>query len=126
MSRRLLVVIDDEEDILDLLEYNFSREGFEVEVFQRGKPALEFVAQRRPDLILCDWMMPEMSGLEVCQQLRSGQEHADVPFVMVTCRQESEAFRQAMAAGATDYIIKPVHIHELMGRVRSILAKKSA
>ncbi|TAE50938.1 MAG: response regulator [Bacteroidetes bacterium] len=123
MDRRLLVVIDDEEDILDLLEYNFIRGGFEVEVFNRARPALDYIRDHRPAMILCDWMMPEMDGLELCKRLKSDVHFCDIPFVMVTCRQESEAYRQALAAGVTDFIVKPVHIHELMGRVNQLLQK---
>ncbi|GAB4429789.1 MAG: hypothetical protein OHK0039_48450 [Bacteroidia bacterium] len=119
----LLIIIDDEEDLLDLLEYNFSREGFRVAVFNRAQPALEYIRTRRPDLILCDWMMPEIDGLECCRRIRSDQATAQVPFVMVTCRTGQASVQQALAAGASAYIPKPIHMRELLGRVRHLLGQ---
>lgn len=120
-EQRLVVIIDDEEDILDLLEYNFLREGFCVEAFNRAKPALEFVSRQKPDAILCDWMMPEMTGLELCRAIKENISLADIPFLMVTCRTETTAVKMALAEGVTDYIRKPVRISDLIGKVQTII-----
>lgn len=122
----LLVIIDDEEDILDLLSYNFTREGFEVAAFERAAPALDFLQDRRPVVILCDWMMPGMDGLEFCRQVKGNLELADIPFVMVTCRSEKTAQRMAMAEGVTDFIVKPIRVQDLVARVRSLLQDQAA
>ncbi|MEZ4775269.1 MAG: response regulator [Bacteroidia bacterium] len=120
-EQRLLVIIDDEEDILDLLEYNFLRVGFCVEAFNRAKPALEFLSQKKPAAILCDWMMPEMTGLELCRAIKENISLADIPFLMVTCRTETSAVKMALAEGVTDYIRKPVRISDLIGKVQTII-----
>jgi DNA-binding response OmpR family regulator len=122
MSHPLLVIIDDEEDLLDLLTYNFERHGYQVAAFDRAAAAQEFIAQRRPDLVLCDWMMPEMTGLALCKQLKDSLDWADLPFVMLTCRTERSAKRQALAAGVTDFITKPVGMQQLLSQVDNILA----
>lgn len=122
----LLVIIDDDEDILDLLSYNFTREGFEVAAFDRAMPALEFLHGRRPVAILCDWMMPGMDGLELCRQVKGNVSLADIPFVMVTCKGEKTAQRMAMAEGVTDFIVKPVRVQDLVARVRSLLQDQAA
>ncbi|MDX1908614.1 MAG: response regulator [Bacteroidia bacterium] len=119
--KKLVVIVDDEEDLLDLFEYNLAREGFAVEAFDRAGPALAFIRDNRPDIILCDWMMPEMTGLEFCQQVKSSLPMADIPFMMVTCRQESEARLQALSAGVTDFVVKPVPMQDLLSRIQTIL-----
>ena len=126
MSKHLLVIVDDEEDLLDLYEYNFMREGFEVKVFNRARPALNFVSTHRPSLILCDWMMPEMTGLEMCKQMKNSLHLANIPFVMVTCRNEMLARREAIAAGATEFISKPVPLSFLLSRVNELIAQRPA
>ncbi len=122
----LLLIIDDEEDILDLLSYNFSREGFTVAAFDRGEPAMEYLSHHRPDLILCDWMMPGLSGIEICRQIKSNLDMADIPFVMFTCRSEKAAIREARAEGVTDFIVKPVRILELIHRVKGLVQDQAA
>ena len=125
MSQELLVIVDDEEELLDLFEYNFKRHGFLVKVFNRALPAWEFIANNKPDMILCDWMMPGMNGLEFCRRLKSDISLADIPFVMVTCRNGQEALNVARAEGVTDYITKPVGIQELIKRVKALLDNRS-
>lgn len=122
----LVLIIDDEEDILDLLSYNFSRAGFRVAAFEEASPALDFLGANRPEAILCDWMMPEMTGIEVCRKVKSDFELADIPFIMVTCRSEKSAIREARAEGVTDFIIKPVRINELVDQVKTLVAEQAA
>ncbi|MDP5172742.1 MAG: response regulator [Bacteroidia bacterium] len=122
----LLLIIDDEEDILDLLSYNFGKEGFEVATFDRADLALKFLEGRRPDAILCDWMMPGMDGLEFCRRVKSSVLFADIPFVMVTCRHEKLAEKLAISVGVTDFIVKPVRVPQLVSRVRTLLGEQAA
>lgn len=124
MQKHLLVIVDDEEDLLDLYEYNFLRKGFEVKAFTRARPALEFVSGTQPDLILCDWMMPEMTGLELCKQVKNSMSLSNIPFVMVTCRNELAARREAIAAGVTEFISKPVPLSLLLSRVSELISQR--
>lgn len=121
MSLAKLVIIDDEEDLLELLAYNFQRKGYEVVSFNRALPAMDYIRKERPDLVLCDWMMPEMDGLSLCKRLKGSIDMADLPFIMFTCRTESLAERQALAAGVTDFITKPIGMTELLDRVNQVL-----
>ena len=122
----LVLIIDDEEDILDLLTYNFTRAGFRVAAFEEASPALNFLGSNRPEAILCDWMMPGMTGIEVCREIKSNLHLADIPFIMVTCRSEKSAVREAKAEGVTDFITKPVRIPDLVNRVKNLLAEQAA
>ncbi|MCI4668131.1 MAG: response regulator [Bacteroidia bacterium] len=121
MVKPLVVIIDDEEDLLDLYEYNFAKRGFEVITFLRAKSALEFLQKNQPDIILCDWMMPDMDGLDFCKRIKSNLKLADIPFMMVTCKTEKSAIRQALAAGVSDYVAKPIGMDELVAKVNFIL-----
>jgi len=126
MERNLLVIIDDEEDILDLLRYNFVRKGFEVETFESAHTAWSFISQRRPDVILCDWMMPGMNGLDFCKKVKADHALSSIPFIMVTCRNERTAISQAYAAGVADYVVKPVRLLDLISKVKDLLSQKSS
>ena len=121
MQEPLVVIIDDEEDLLDLYEYNFSKRGFRVITFDRAKIALEYITKDLPDIILCDWMLPDMDGLDFCRLVKSILNMADIPFLMVTCKTENTSIRQALAAGVSDYITKPIGMEELVSRVNFIL-----
>ena len=121
MRNKLIVIIDDEEDLLDLMEYNFSKEGFKVKAFSRAKKAIDFMGKKKPDMILCDWMMPEMNGLELFQYLKLRDQLGGIPFVMVTCRTENSAVSQAFSLGVTEYIKKPIPIRDLISKVSSLM-----
>lgn len=125
MVKPQVVIIDDEEDLLDLYEYNFSKRGFEVLTFSRAQDALEFLYRQQPDIILCDWMMPGMNGLDFCKRVKSNFEMADIPFMMVSCKTERSAVRQALAAGVSDYVSKPIGMNELVAKVNFILRSES-
>ncbi len=121
MNQPLLVIVDDEEDLLELYAYNFKRRGFAVKTFERAKPALHFIRKNRPALVMCDWMMPEMDGLELCKAIKSSLALADLPFVMVTCRTERLAKSEALAAGVTEFLTKPIGMENLVQRIKSLL-----
>lgn len=116
-----LVIIDDEEDLLDLMEYHFNKKGYEVHVFERATKAWEFMRKVRPDMILCDWMMPEMSGIEFCKKVKNSLTLSDIPFVMVTCRGEKSAKQRALAEGASAFIRKPILMPDLVERISEVM-----
>lgn len=122
-QQRLIVIIDDEEDLLDLYEYNFIKHGFEVATFDRATNALAYIRERHPVAILCDWMMPEMDGLELCKRIKSDIELAEIPFLMVTCRTDKNSVKQALASGATDFITKPIGMTQLIQHVNAIITQ---
>lgn len=121
MVKPKVVIIDDEEDLLDLYEYNFAKRGFEVLTFNRAKAAIDYLHSHQPDIILCDWMMPDMDGLDLCKMVKSNLKMADIPFMMVTCKTEKSAIRQALAAGVSDYVSKPIGMEELVAKVNFVL-----
>lgn len=123
MSRRHLFVVDDEQDILDLLEYCLRKEGYEVSVFQDALTALECIEHHSPDLILSDWNMPNMDGLEFCRAVKFDNRYAHIPFVMITCRDDEIDIVSALELGAEEYMVKPFRIRELVTRVKKIIKR---
>lgn len=122
MTARILVVEDDDA-LITLLRYNLVAEGYEVETASRGDDADALLRQRIPDLIMLDWMMPGLSGIELCRRLRARPETRQLLIVMLTARgQESERLR-GLATGADDYIVKPFSVPELLARVRGLLRR---
>lgn len=121
MQQPLVVIIDDESDILDLLTYTFTRRGYAVKGFSGAREALEFIRGERPAIILCDWMMPEMDGISFTRYVKRNIELAEIPLVMVTCKNDWSAKRTALAAGVTDFISKPVRMDVLASRVQALL-----
>jgi len=123
-NTRKLIIIDDEEDLLDLMEYHFEREGYEVHAFDRATSAWEFMSNIRPDIILCDWMMPEMTGIDFCKKVKSNLSLADIPFVMVTCRSEKSAMQTALSEGASAFIRKPILMPDLVKQISEVVSLK--
>ena len=122
-SKPLILVVEDEASLVTLLRYNLEGAGFEVMEAIDGEEALVAVAERKPDLILLDWMLPLVSGLEVCRQLRRRPESRDVPIIMLTARGEEEDRIRGLDNGADDYVTKPFSPSELLARVRAILRR---
>ncbi|MFC0409639.1 phosphate regulon transcriptional regulator PhoB [Roseomonas elaeocarpi] len=122
-GRPTILVVEDEAPLLTLLRYNLERQGFRVDEAADGQEALLRVAEDRPDLILLDWMLPALSGLEVCRQLRRRPATRDLPIIMVTARTEDQDAVRALDTGADDYISKPFAIDALLARIRALLRR---
>src|SRR6201981_2795806 len=122
MSARILVV-EDEEALTTLLRYNLEAEGYEVETVARGDDADTRLKERLPDLIVLDWMLPGLSGIELCRRLRARPETKQLPIIMLTARGEESERVRGLATGADDYIVKPFSVPELSARVRALLRR---
>jgi two-component system phosphate regulon response regulator PhoB len=118
-----ILIVEDEEAIRVLLSYNLQKEGFRVRECDSGEDVMRVVAEDRPDLIVLDWMLPGISGIEVCRLLRARAETRDIPVIMLTARGEEAERVRGLATGADDYVVKPFSVPELMARIRSILRR---
>ena len=123
MSATKVVVIEDEPDILELIEYNLRREGFEVATATSGRTGLSVIGREKPDLVLLDLLLPGLDGLDVCRRLRSVESTRDLPVIMVTARGEESDVVLGLGVGADDYIHKPFSPRELVARVRAVLRR---
>jgi len=122
MKPRILIV-EDEAPVVTLLRYNLEREGYDVDVAVDGEEALVSVDENPPDLILLDWMLPEVSGIEVARRLRRGAKTKSIPVIMLTARSEEADTVRGLEAGADDYLTKPFSPAELLARVRALLRR---
>jgi len=120
-----ILVVEDEAALMALLRYNLERQGFIVEEATDGQEALLRIAEAKPDLVLLDWMLPAMSGIEVCRQIRRRPATRDLPVIMVTARTEDQDAVRALDTGADDYIAKPFAVEALMARIRALLRRAS-
>ncbi len=118
-----VLIVEDEAALVELLRYNFEQEGFRVSAAADGEEALIMVAEDPPDIIVLDWMLPLMSGLDVCRQLRRRPETRNVPIIMLTARGEEGDRIRGLNSGADDYITKPFSPRELVARVRAVLRR---
>jgi two-component system alkaline phosphatase synthesis response regulator PhoP len=124
MAKEKILVVDDEEDILELLKYNLSREGYEVSCTTSGEKTLNLVRTETPDLIVLDLMLPGMDGLEVARRLKDNPNTKNVPIVMLTAKGEEADIVTGLELGADDYITKPFSPRILLARVRAVLRRK--
>ncbi len=122
MLARILIV-EDEEALCALLEYNLKKEGFAVDLRMDGEEGLHAVTEEKPDLVLLDWMLPKVSGIEVCRQIRVRAETRDLPIIMLTARGEEDDRIRGLDTGADDYLTKPFSMSELVARVRAVLRR---
>jgi two-component system, OmpR family, phosphate regulon response regulator PhoB len=118
-----VLVVEDDTAILTLLRYNLEKEGFDVQGAGDGEEALLLVAERVPDVLLLDWMLPSVSGLEVCRRLRRDPETHGLPIIMLTARGEEADRVRGLDCGADDYISKPFSLRELVARLRAVLRR---
>jgi len=126
MKKNRLVIIDDHYDVLELLKYNFIKEGYEVKFFFTAVDALKYITNENTDLVVTDWMLPEMDGLELCKNLKLSAATQDIPLVMLTGKNDEIDAVTALEVGADDYLIKPLRVKEMLTRVKKILRRKSA
>ena len=122
MSAKVLIV-EDEPALVELLKYNLEAEGYSVRHTANGDDAEVLVAEEHPDLILLDWMLPEVSGIEICRRIRARPDSRNVPILMLTARGEEADRIRGLSTGADDYVVKPFSLPELMARVRALLRR---
>lgn len=123
MSATKILVVDDESAIRTMLAFNLKRAGFEVSEAHDGASAREGIADARPDLILMDWMLPDISGLELTRTLKRSDAHRDVPIIMLTARTEEQDKIHGLDSGADDYVTKPFSPRELISRINAVLRR---
>ena len=119
----MILVVEDESALVTLLRYNLEREGFRVAEARDGEEALLMAREQKPDLVLLDWMLPLLSGLEVCRQMRRMAETRGVPIIMLTARGEEGDKLRGLDSGADDYVTKPFSPSELVARIRAALRR---
>jgi two-component system, OmpR family, phosphate regulon response regulator PhoB len=122
MSPRIMVV-EDEEALTTLLRYNLDAEGYDVETVGRGDDADTRLKERVPDLVVLDWMLPGLSGIELCRRLRARPETRQLPIIMLTARGEENDRVGGLEAGVDDYVVKPFSARELLARIRAVMRR---
>ncbi len=118
-----ILVVEDEADLTLMMRYNLEAEGFRVLVAHSGDEAADLMRETLPDLILLDWMLPGLSGIELCRRWRAREETARIPIIMITARGEEEERIRGLATGADDYVVKPFSLPELLARINALLRR---
>lgn len=121
-----ILIVEDEEDIAELLEYNLRRQGFEAEAVGSGEEGLKLAGEIEPHLIILDLMLPGLSGLEVCRKLKADEDLQRIPVIMLTAKGEEEDIIAGFEAGADDYVTKPFQPRILVARVKAVLKRGPA
>jgi two-component system phosphate regulon response regulator PhoB len=121
-----ILIVEDDPDILELLRYNLSKEGYQVILAQEGEKAFTLTQKHLPDLILLDLMLPGLNGREVCRRFKSDPQTQNIPVIMVTAKGEEMDRVVGLELGAEDYIVKPFSIRELILRVQKVLSRSEA
>jgi two-component system phosphate regulon response regulator PhoB len=122
-ARPLVLLVEDEASLATMLRYNLEKQGFRVEEAGDGQEALTRLNEAQPDIVLLDWMLPGLSGIEVCRQIRRRPSTRDVPVIMVTARTEEQDAVRGLNTGADDYITKPFNMESLLARMRALLRR---
>ena len=119
----LILVIEDESSLTALLRYNLESHGFRVASIENGSDAMSTIASEQPDLVLLDWMLPGISGIEICRKIRREPQTHDLPVILLTARGEESDRVRGLDCGADDYVVKPFGVSELIARVRAVLRR---
>jgi two-component system alkaline phosphatase synthesis response regulator PhoP len=123
MSKGTILIVDDERDILDLIEYNLKKEGFVVVTAEDGEEGIEKARQVKPDLVLLDIMMPKMDGLEVIDMMRQDANLKDIPVIFLTARSDEKTEVKGLDRGADDFLTKPISTTKLVSRIKAVLRR---
>jgi two-component system phosphate regulon response regulator PhoB len=118
-----ILVVEDEDALAALLQYNLDKEGYRVAIATDGEEALMQIDEQMPDLVVLDWMLPKVSGVEVCRRLRARAETRSLPIIMLTARGEETDRIRGLDTGADDYVVKPFSMSELAARIRAVLRR---
>ena len=118
-----ILLIEDEAALVELVRYNLEKEGFRVSAANDGEEGLALLNESKPDLLVLDWMLPHVSGIEICRQIRRKTELRDLPVIMLTARGEEADRIRGLEVGADDYVIKPFSPSELVARIRAVLRR---
>ena len=121
-----ILVVEDEVPLVEVLRYNLENEGYRVSVATDGTEALTQIQAEPPDLVILDWMLPQLSGIEVCRQIRTDPDAKDTPVIMLTARGEEADRVKGLVSGADDYVVKPFSPTELLARVRAVLRRSTS
>ena len=124
MSKQNIIIVEDEEDIQELIEYNLIKNGYNTTVYSSGEEALENIFKTSPDLILLDLMLPGIDGMEVCKRLKNSEKTNKVPIIMLTARGEEETIIKGFEYGVDDYVTKPFSPKILISRIKAVLRRK--
>ncbi|MHB8910225.1 MAG: winged helix-turn-helix domain-containing protein [Syntrophales bacterium] len=123
MTQKKILIADDEKDIVEMIAYNLEREGYAVLKAFDGRKAWETITAEKPDLVILDLMMPEISGMEVCRMVRRQAATAALPILMLTAKSDPVDKILGLETGADDYLTKPFHVRELIARIRAVLRR---
>ncbi|MDY0296331.1 MAG: response regulator transcription factor [Acidobacteriota bacterium] len=121
----VIAAIEDEPDILELIRVHLEKAGFRVKTFAAALPFFEYLKEERPDLILLDLMLPDISGIEICRKVKSNRRWEEIPILMLTAKSEEDDIVQGLDMGADDYMVKPFSTRELTARVRAVLRRNA-
>ena len=116
-------LVEDDQSIVSLVQYNLQKEGFNVQTSGNGEEAIKDLKNYEPDLILLDWMLPDLSGLDICKSLKKDKKHKNIPIIMLTAKGQEEDKVSALNSGADDYITKPFGHAELIARINALLRR---
>lgn len=123
MSNQTILVVDDEQDLLDLIEYNLRREGYDVLRAENGKDGIQMAKEHMPNLVLLDIMMPKMDGIEVCDRMREDPALTHIPIIFLTARSDEKTEIEGLNKGADDFITKPISTSKLISRIKAVLRR---
>ncbi len=123
MAEPRILIVEDEEALAQLLQYNLDREGYKTIRAADGEEAMLLADEESPDLVILDWMLPKLSGIEVCRRLRANRKTRNTPIIILTARAEETDRIRGLDTGADDYLVKPISMTELAARVRAVLRR---
>ena len=123
MANKTILVVDDEKDLLDLIEYNLKKEGFDVLKAENGEEGIAIAKEHKPDLVLMDIMMPKMDGMEAVEKMRADDELKSIPIIFLTARSDEKTEVEGLDKGGDDYITKPISTTKLISRIKAVMRR---